>query len=129
MAIYYSPNGNPEVWNDRPAGYFTPEEWQAAHPVPQPEQPGLEDIRAVTVAAVNAGFDAAIAASLTMPSRNTPPSAIEVALAIEDFKIDDPEGWATVRAVHEARRDELLAVLAAATSVEAVQAVAVSYAV
>lgn len=37
--IYYSPSGNPEVWEEgkQPAGYVTPEEWQAAHPAPEPE--------------------------------------------------------------------------------------------
>ena len=34
---YYSPEGNPEVWEIKPAGYFTVEEWQAAHPAPKPE--------------------------------------------------------------------------------------------
>ena len=68
-------------------------------------------------------------ASLTMPSRNNPASAVELALAIEDFKTDDPTGWADLRAIHEARRDALLSAVAAATRVEAVQAIAVSFAV
>lgn len=29
MPTYYSPSGNPEVWNEKPAGYLTPEEWDA----------------------------------------------------------------------------------------------------
>lgn len=37
MPTYISPNGNPEVWETKPKGYFTPEEWQAAHPAPEPE--------------------------------------------------------------------------------------------
>ena len=35
MATYYSPTGNPEVWESKPDGYYTVEEWQAAHP-PEP---------------------------------------------------------------------------------------------
>ena len=35
-ATFYSPSGNPEVWAERPTGYFTLEEWQAAHPDPEP---------------------------------------------------------------------------------------------
>ena len=35
MAIYISPEGNPEVWAEKPAGYFTPEQWAATHPVPE----------------------------------------------------------------------------------------------
>ena len=89
----------------------------------------LSEAQAAKRTLINAGFDAAMTASLTMPSRNNPASAVELALAIEDFKTDDPTGWADLRAIHEARRDALLSAVAAATSVEAVQAIAVSFAV
>ena len=36
MAKFYSPDGNPEIWNERPDGYLTPEEWAALHPLPEP---------------------------------------------------------------------------------------------
>jgi hypothetical protein len=36
MATFISPNGNPEVWTDKPHGYFTPEEWAAKYPAPTP---------------------------------------------------------------------------------------------
>lgn len=42
MAIYYSPNGNPEVWDKKPNAYYTPEEWAALHPPPVPT---LEELR------------------------------------------------------------------------------------
>lgn len=36
MAVYVNPEtGNHEVWNSRPEGYFTPEEWAAEHPAPE----------------------------------------------------------------------------------------------
>lgn len=35
MTTFYSPQGNPEVWEEKPEGYFTPEEWQTAHPEPE----------------------------------------------------------------------------------------------
>ena len=43
-ATYYSPSGNLEVWEEgkQPAGYVTIEEWQAAHPAPEPEPPTPE---------------------------------------------------------------------------------------
>ena len=41
---YYSPSGNPEVWAEKPDGYFTVDEWQTAHPAPAPEQPSIEDM-------------------------------------------------------------------------------------
>ena len=64
-----------------------------------------------------------------MPSRTNPASVVELALAIEDFKTDDPTGWSDLRAIHEARRNVLLAAVDAATTPEAVQAITVSYAV
>ena len=50
---YYSPSGNPEVWEEgrQPAGYVTPEEWQAAHPAPEPEPPTAEELFAALRAA------------------------------------------------------------------------------
>ena len=33
---YYSPNGNPEVWDEKPSGYYTVEEWEEMHPTPEP---------------------------------------------------------------------------------------------
>lgn len=32
MPNYYSPNGNLEVWNDKPNGYYDLEEWEILHP-------------------------------------------------------------------------------------------------
>lgn len=91
--------------------------------------PPLAEAQTAKRMEINAGFDAALTASLTMPSRTDPPSAVELALAIEDFKSDDPTGLGDLRAIHEARRTALLAAVDAATSVEAVQAITVSYAV
>ncbi|WP_448338833.1 phage tail assembly chaperone [Desulfovibrio piger] len=39
MPVFYSPKGNPEIWAQKPDGYFTPEEWAAAHPAPAPVPP------------------------------------------------------------------------------------------
>ena len=36
MAIFYSPTGNAEVWETKPDGYYTLEEWAALHPPPEP---------------------------------------------------------------------------------------------
>ena len=32
MAKYYSPDGNIEVWDTKPDGYYTEEEWAELHP-------------------------------------------------------------------------------------------------
>lgn len=34
MGKYYSPNGNFEVWEQKPSGYYTEEEWKELHPTP-----------------------------------------------------------------------------------------------
>ena len=48
MAKYYSPNGNIEVWDEKPQGYYTVEEWQELHP-PTPYVPTKdEQIAALT---------------------------------------------------------------------------------
>ena len=91
--------------------------------------PPLAEVQAAKRREINAGFDAALAASLTMPSRDTPPSVVELAIAIADFRVDDPTGLTDLQAIHEARRTSLLAAVDAANSVEAVQVISVTYAV
>lgn len=53
MPRYYSPSGNPEVWETKPEGYMTEEEWQEAHPAPPPPEPTREE----KLAALNAQYD------------------------------------------------------------------------
>lgn len=36
MGKYYSPTGNFEVWETKPDGYYTVEEWKELHPTPEP---------------------------------------------------------------------------------------------
>ena len=36
MPAFFSPDGNPEIWEVNPDNYFTPEEWAALHPSPAP---------------------------------------------------------------------------------------------
>ena len=33
MATFVSPAGNLEIWDEKPKGYFTQEEWTAGHPI------------------------------------------------------------------------------------------------
>lgn len=39
MTTFFSPDGNPEVWENKPEGYFTEDEWFELNPpeVPEPE--------------------------------------------------------------------------------------------
>lgn len=87
----------------------------------------LPDAKAIKQAEIQSGYDAALAASLTMPVDS--PTAQDVSIGAALFAVDDAEGLAFVRETHAARRDELLAAVEAADTVEAVQAVEVSYAV
>ncbi len=94
-----------------------------------PPPPTITEARATKTAEVLRGYDSALAASLTMPSLQNPPSAVEVALALDDFKTEDPTGWAFVRDLHTTRRNELLARIASAETADAVLAISVTYAV
>ena len=39
MPTFYSPDGNAEVWEAKPDGYYTVEEWEALHPTPKAQEP------------------------------------------------------------------------------------------
>lgn len=43
MPKYYSPEGNIEVWEQKPNGYYTVEEWEKMHPAPAPPEPTTEE--------------------------------------------------------------------------------------
>ena len=87
----------------------------------------LSEAQTVKRAEVQAGYDAAVAASLTMPTAN--PTEQDIAIGAAAFAAEDAEGLAYIMQAHAARRDTLLAAVDAAVTVEAVQAIAVSYAV
>lgn len=91
--------------------------------------PLLVEVQAAKRVEINAGFETAITGSLTMPSASAPPSAFAVYQAIEVWKAEDPEGYSTLLAIHEARRASLLAAVDAATTIAEVQAISVTYAV
>jgi len=61
MPKFYSPTGNLEIWQEKPDGYFTAEEWAAEHPVPVTEI-SLEELKAAKKAEIaNARYKAEIA--------------------------------------------------------------------
>ena len=55
--FYYSPDGNPEIWETKPNGYFTPQEWMEAHPAPEPEPPTPEEQLEAFTAAIQTHLD------------------------------------------------------------------------
>ena len=92
----------------------------------RPKKP-LSVLKAEKEREITAACDAAIVASLTMPTAS--PSTTEVAVAAASLAGIDPDGPDTLLALHTARRDELLAAIAAAESPAALAGVEVSYAV
>lgn len=62
MTTFYSPTGNPEVWASKPDGYFTPEEWAAAHPTPKPT---LEEVRESKLSELAYSFNSRVSGSVT----------------------------------------------------------------
>ena len=40
--VFYSPEGNAEIWDQKPEGYLTEKEWFEQHPVPEPEPMTVE---------------------------------------------------------------------------------------
>lgn len=101
-----------------------PEGWSDA-----PPPPPLDEAREIKRHEILTGFDAAMSASLTMPSASAPPTPFAVAEALYDWRTSSADEYADLLAIHAARRDELLAVLDAAETAEAVLALGVSYAV
>jgi hypothetical protein len=53
MPKFYNPKGNFEVWETKPDGYYTEQEWQELHPTPPPPEPTKEE----KLAALDAQYD------------------------------------------------------------------------
>lgn len=75
---YYSPSGNPEIWEEKPEGYITQEEWDAARAAEEAaaeaerlaEYNKPENARVRKYAEINEGCQAALAAlTATYPDR------------------------------------------------------------
>lgn len=96
----------------------------------RPEKPAellLSEARAAKIAEIEAGYQAAVAATLTMPQAS--PTAQDVAVGAALLAADDAEGLEYVIEQHAATRAALLAEVEAATTAEAVAAIQVRYAV
>lgn len=61
MPTFFSPNGNPEIWAQKPSGYLTPEEWGALHPAPEPEPEPLDTVKVRKLGEINSAYEQAIA--------------------------------------------------------------------
>lgn len=64
MPKFYSPSGNFEVWDEKPDGYYTEDEWAELHP-PTPYVPSKEEKLAALDSQYNADKDSLIQAYLS----------------------------------------------------------------
>lgn len=87
----------------------------------------LAEAQVAKRAEIQAGYDAAVAASLTMPTVN--PTEQDITIGAAAFAAEDAEGLAYVMQTHAARRTELLAAVEAAETAGDVLVIVVSYAV
>lgn len=61
MPTFFSPEGNPEIWAQKPDGYMTPEEWDRANPAPEPEPEPMETVKTRKMGEINSAYEQAIA--------------------------------------------------------------------
>ena len=87
----------------------------------------LAEAKASKIAEIEAGYDVAVAASLTMPTAN--PTAQDITIGAAAFASEDAEGLAYIMQAHAARRTELLAAGEAAETVGDILVIVVAYAV
>lgn len=87
----------------------------------------LAEAKEATAAEIETGYQAAVAATLTMPQDS--PTTEEVVAGAALFAAEDPDGLAYVMEQLRSTRAALLAEVEAATTAEAVAAIQVRYAV
>lgn len=119
----------PDDTHETPARQmFTPGPLPEGAVTERPEKPAdlvLSEAKTAKAAEIEAGYQAAVAATLTMPQAS--PSAQDVAVGAALFAADDAEGLAYVMERHTATRSALMAEVEAATTAEAVAAIQVRY--
>ena len=122
MPVFISPVGNLEIWDERPDGYVTPDEWTV---VASP--PALGTVAADKLAAIRSGYDTALTGVLA----GADATATGVAVGSALMAATDPDGLAYLVDLLTARRVELEQALLAAQAgeepVAAVLAIVVSY--
>lgn len=119
----------------RPGHPWPPNVYAGALPdgatLERPEGAGasaLEEARQAKVWEIDAAYEGAFAATMTMPQADAP-TGPDVTAGAALFAVDDPDGLAYVVAQLNATRQDLLAQGAAAETVEAVTAIVVRYVV
>ncbi len=119
-----------DTWETPARQMFVPGPLPVDALLTRPEKPAdlvLSEARTAKTAEIEAAYQAAVAATLTMPQ--AAPTAQDVAVGAALLAADDAEGLEYVIGQHAATRAALLAEVEAATTAEAVVAIQVRYAV
>lgn len=90
----------------------------------RPEKP-VSAARAEKLREIDAGYESALVAALTMPDAD--PTPMTVSVETSALLAVDPDAVDSIRAVLDARRDKLRAAVEAAATVNEVEAVVVDY--
>lgn len=117
-----------DTWETPARHVFVPGPLPEGALLTRPEKPAdllLSEARAAKAAEVEAGYQSAVAATLTMPE--AAPTAQDVAVGAALLAADDAEGLEYVIGRHAATRAALLAQVEAADTAEAVTAIEVRY--
>ena len=93
MGNYFSPEGNYEVWEKKPEGYLTLEEWQELHPPEPPEPPPPPTPEELT-----AQFKSAVAARLNAFARERQYDSIQNAMLMSDSAMFNTDGQPAINA-------------------------------
>ena len=122
---YHAPNEGEfaDLWAEIDA-------WAREHPdqlqaEPGPPLPTLEEAGDAKRAEIRSAFDAALVATLTMPTAH--PTTTEITAEAVLFASMDPDGLEEVKRILTKRRDELLEQVDLAGSVDEVRAINVTY--
>lgn len=97
----------------------------------RPERPAselLDEAKARKIDEITQGYDAAMAASITMPAMQDP-SATDIVVNAALFAAEDAEGLEFISQTHAETRDSLTGMVREAETVEEVEEITVSYAV
>ena len=126
--LYWLPGDGPDTPGRQ---MFTPGDLPDGATLELPEgaaAQGLEEGRQAKVREIDAAYEAAFAATMTMPQADAP-TGPDVTAGTALFAVDDPEGLTYVVAQLNATRKDLLDQVAAAETEEAVAAIVVRYVV
>lgn len=119
-----------DTWETAGRQMFTPGPLPDAALLERPEKPAelvLAEAKEAKAREVEAAYQSAISATLTMPQEA--PTAQDVAVGAALLAANDAEGLEYVLERHDATRQTLLAQVAEAETAEAVEAITVAYAV